>query len=112
MQWTMHFLWLIWGCWDNSWVSKFAQSQYGIRLHQSKYALDFLNKFNMKDCKPIKTPFLSRVKLEEVGSFPMVNNTLYRQLIGCLLYIRHTQPDISYVVSVYLRYMDQPHEIH
>ena len=42
-----------------------AQSQHGIKLHQSKYAVDFLNKFNMKDCKPSKTPFLSGVKLEE-----------------------------------------------
>ena len=55
-----------------------AQSQHGIKLHQSKYYLDFLNKFNMQYCKLSKTPFLSRVKLEEVGSFAMVNNTLYR----------------------------------
>ena len=42
----------------------------------------------------------------------MVNNKLYRQLIGCLLYITHTRPDISYAVSVVSRYMDQPHDIH
>ena len=69
---------------------KIAQYQHGIKLHQSKYALDFPNKFNMKYCKPSKTPFLSGVKLEEAGSSPMVNNTLYRQLIGCFLYITHT----------------------
>ena len=89
-----------------------AQTKHGIKLHQSKYALDFLNNFNMKYCKQKKTPFLSGVKIEEVGSSPMVNNTLYRQLIGCLLYLTHTRPDISYVVSVASRYMDQPHEIH
>ena len=55
---------------------KIAQSQHGIKVHQSKYALDFLNKFNMKYCKPSKTPFLSGVKLEEADSSPMVNNTL------------------------------------
>ena len=66
-----------------------AQSQHGIKLHQSKYALDFLNKFNMKYCKPSKTPFLSGVKLEEVGSSTMVNNTLYSQLVGRLLYLTH-----------------------
>ena len=89
-----------------------AQTKHGIKLNQYKYALDFLNKFNMKDCKPSKTPFLSGVKLEEADSSPMVNNTLYRQLIGCLLYLTHTRPDIYYVVSVASRYMDQPHEIH
>ena len=62
-----------------------SQSQHGIKVHQSKYASDFLTKFSMKDCNPGKTPFHSGVKLEEAGSSPMVNNTLYRQLIGCLL---------------------------
>ena len=42
-----------------------AQNKHGIKVHHSKYALDLLKKFNMKDCKPIKTPFLSGVKLEE-----------------------------------------------
>ena len=36
-----------------------SQTKHGIKLHQSKYALDLLNKFNMKYCKPSKTPFLS-----------------------------------------------------
>ena len=66
------------------------QSQHGIRVHQSKYVLDLLKIFNMKYCKPRKNPFLSGVKLEEAGSSPMVNNTLYRQLIGCLIYLTHT----------------------
>ena len=66
----------------------------------------------MKDCKPSKTPFLSGVKLEEADSSPMVNNKLYRQLIGCLLYLTHTRPEVSYAVSVASRFMDQPHEIH
>ena len=90
---------------------KIAQSQHGIKVHQSKYASYFLIKFNMKYCKPRNTPFLSRVKLEEASS-PMVNNTLYTQLIGCLIYLTHTRHDISYAVSVDSIYMDQPHEIH
>ena len=66
-----------------------AQNKHGIKLHQSKNDLDLLNKFKMKYCNPNKTPFLSGVKLEEVGSSPMVDSTLYRQMIGCLLYL-HT----------------------
>ena len=91
---------------------KIAQSQHGIKVNQSKYALDFLNKFNMKYCKPSKTPFLSGVNLEEEGSSPMENNTLYRKLIGCFLYLTHTQPELYYAISVDSRYMDQHHEIH
>ena len=56
-----------------------AQFQHGIKVHQSNYSLDFLTKFNIKYCKPRKTPFLSGVNLEEAGSSPMVNNTLYRK---------------------------------
>ena len=37
-----------------------AQTKAEIKVHQSKYALDLLNKFKMKDCKPSKSPFLSR----------------------------------------------------
>ena len=69
---------------------KIAQSQHGIKVHQSKYALDFLNKFNMKYSKTRKNPFLSGVKLEEAGSYPMIDSTLYRQVTGCLLYLTHT----------------------
>ena len=54
------------------------QYQHGVKLHQSKYGLDFLNNFNMKYCKPRKTPFLLGFNLEEAGSSPMVNNTMYR----------------------------------
>ena len=59
----------------------------------------------MKDCKPRKNPFLSGVKLEEAKSTPLVNNTMYRQLVGCLLYLTHTQPDTSYAVHVESRHM-------
>ena len=42
-----------------------SQSDLIIKVHQSKYSLDMLNKFTMKDCKTRKTIFLSRVNLEE-----------------------------------------------
>ena len=54
------------------------QSKHGIKVHQYKYALDLVKKFNMKYCKPSKIPFLSGFKLEEASSSPMVNNILYR----------------------------------
>ena len=42
----------------------------------------------------------------------MVDNTLYRQLIGSLLYLTHSRLDISYDVSVDARYMHEPHDLH
>ena len=79
---------------------KISQSQHGINVNHSNYASYFLTKFSMKYCKPSKTPFLSGVKLEKACSSPMINNALYRKLIGCFLYIIHTQPDLYYAVSV------------
>ena len=66
----------------------------------------------MKDFKPSKTPFLLGVKLEEAHSNPLVNNTLYRKLVGCLIYLTHNRPNISYVVSVESRNMGETHDIH
>ena len=66
----------------------------------------------LKDFKPSKNHFLSGVKLEEVQSTPLVHNTLYRQLVGGILYLTHTRLDIYYVVSVASRNRDQTHVIH
>ena len=91
---------------------KISQSTHWIKANQSKYASDLLNKFIMKDFNPSNTPFFSGVNLEEASSTPLVNNTLYRHLIGCFIYLTHTRTDISYAVSVSSIHIDQPHEIH
>ena len=57
-----------------------AQTKAGIKVHQSKYALDLLKKFRMKDCKPSKTPLLSGVKLEEADSLHMVSELKLQHL--------------------------------
>jgi hypothetical protein len=66
----------------------------------------------MIDCKSTLTPFLSGVKLEDGGETPLVDITLYRQLVGSLLYLTHSRPDLSYAVSVVSRFMQEPHELH
>ena len=63
----------------------------------------------MNYCKPRNTPFLLGVKLEEAQSTPLENNTLYRKLVGCLIYLTHIRHVISYAVSVDSKKMDQNH---
>ena len=66
----------------------------------------------MEYCKESPCPFLSSTRLEEGGSTPLVDSTLYRHLIGSILYLTHSRPDIFYVVSITTRYMHEPHELH
>ena len=47
-------------------------------ISQSRYSSDMLKRFHMEDCKAAPYPFLSGIRLEEGGSTPLVDNTLYR----------------------------------
>jgi hypothetical protein len=66
----------------------------------------------MEDSKPTPSPFQSGVKLVATCTTPEVDATLYHQLVGSLLYLTHTHPDISFVVGLVAWYMQTPHEIH
>eukprot|EP00253_Pinus_taeda_P015456 PITA_15456 len=88
------------------------QSKEGISLSQSKYACDILRHFHMEDCKPAPSPFQSGVKLSASCTSPEVDATLYRQLVGKLLYLTHTRPDLSFVVGLVARFMQNPSESH
>jgi hypothetical protein len=55
----------------------------------------------MEYCKPTPSPFQSGVKLVVTCTSPKVDATLYRQLVGSLLYLTHTRPDISFVVDIW-----------
>jgi hypothetical protein len=81
------------------------QDALGIKLSQAKYARDILERFHMKNYKSTPTPFLSGVKLEDDGENPLVDNTLYRKLMGSLLYLTHSRPDLSYAVGTVSRFM-------
>eukprot|EP00253_Pinus_taeda_P003537 PITA_03537 len=81
------------------------QRDSGITISQPKYARDLLARFHMSDCKPVATPFLSGIKLENGKDTPLVDCTLYLQLVGSLLYLTHSHPDLSYAVGGVSRYI-------
>jgi hypothetical protein len=88
------------------------QTNEGIFLSRSKYTCDLLRCFHMDDCKPTPSPFQSRVNLSATCPSLDVDATLYRQLVGSLLYLTHTLPDLSFVVGLVAQYMKTPHESH
>ena len=91
---------------------KIEQNFDGIMVTQYKYISHLFVKFNMVECKATPFPFLSGISLEEGKSTPPMDYTIYRELIGSLLYLTHSQPDICYAMNVVSRYMQQPHDLH
>jgi hypothetical protein len=59
----------------------------------------------MTGCKSASNPFLSGVKLEDGGETPLVDNTLYKQIVGSLLYLTHSKTYLSYAVGAVSRFM-------
>jgi hypothetical protein len=88
------------------------QTNEGIFLSQSKYARDLLRQFHMEYCKPTPSPFQSGVNLTSTCTSPEVYATLYRQLVGSLLYLTHTHLDLSFDSGIVAWYMQTPHESH
>ena len=71
-----------------------------------------LSHFDMIDCRIAPTSFQSGVTLSTSFSSPLVDATLYRQLVGSLLYPKHTHPNLSFVVGLSSQFSQEPHESH
>eukprot|EP00253_Pinus_taeda_P032099 PITA_32099 len=88
------------------------QTENNIFLSQSKYAKNLVDRFRMQDCKPATTPMEPGLKLSAQSSSPPVDETLFRQLVGSLIYLTATRPDISFSVSYISRFMSAPKADH
>lgn len=85
-----------------------AQSSEGIFLSQKKYALNLLKKFKLDKCKPVATPRVVNEKLMKDDSEEREDPKLYRSLIGSLLYLTASRPDVMFAASLLSRYMQSP----
>ncbi|KAF3671952.1 putative ammonium transporter 1 member 2-like [Capsicum annuum] len=72
----------------------------GIMLTQQKYASDLVAMASLTDDKVVYTPIEINTKYKEADGEPFSDPTLYRQLVGSLVYLTMTRPDISYAVQV------------
>jgi len=92
---------------------KVKQSKEGIFVCQSKYCKDILKKFEMEACKAATaTPMSTNCYLEADEAGPEVNQTMYSGLIGSLLYLTASIPDIMFVVCLCARFHSCPKESH
>ncbi|KAK9924142.1 hypothetical protein M0R45_032529 [Rubus argutus] len=89
-----------------------ARSKRGISLSQRKYVLDLLAETGMLDCKPIETPIEMNHRLGIYPDQVLTDKGRYQRLVGRLIYLSHTRPDIAYAVSVVSQFMHCPSEEH
>ena len=87
-----------------------AGSRKRISISQRKYILDLLTETSMLGCKPSDTPIRARKRTESDGK--PVDRERYQRLVGRLIYLSHTRPDIAFAVSVVSQYMHSPKESH
>ena len=88
------------------------QTKDGIFLCQSKYCKEILNKFEMESCKEASTPIPSSCYMDADAARKGVDQTKYRGLIGSLLYLTASRPDIMFTVCLCARYQANPKESH
>ena len=88
------------------------QCKDGVYVHQTKYTNELLKKFKLEDCKLMNTPFHPTYTLskEDIGS--KVDQKLYRGMIGSLLYLTASRPDILFSVCLCARFQSDPRESH
>ncbi|XP_016690648.1 uncharacterized protein [Gossypium hirsutum] len=88
------------------------QNQNEVFICQRKYAKEILRKFHMEDCKAMSTPMNQKEKLIKDDGSAKVIEAEFRSLVGCLMYLAATRPDILNDVSILSRFMHCPNETH
>ena len=89
-----------------------SQDSSGYFLTQAKYTSDLLSRANLSDCKTVTTPVDPQTRLTPLDGPLLSDATLYRQLVGSLVYLTVTRPDIAYAVHIVSQFMIAPRSPH
>uniref|UniRef100_A0A2N9IAH8 Integrase catalytic domain-containing protein n=1 Tax=Fagus sylvatica TaxID=28930 RepID=A0A2N9IAH8_FAGSY len=89
-----------------------ARSRHGISLSQRKYTLDLLQETGMLGCRPASTPMDPNLKLSVESGELISNPSMYQRLVGRLIYLTNTRPDLTFAVSVVSQFMHAPRTSH
>lgn len=88
------------------------QTNSSIFIHQKKYANSLLNKFGLNECKTVTTPLVATEKLTKDDGSGVASEEQYRSIVGSLMYLTSTRPDIMYASSLLARFMHCPTSKH
>ena len=83
-----------------------------IFLGQGKYIEETLQRFGMMDCKSMPTPMVANLKLLNETSSDRVDSTIYRKMIGSLMYLTNTRLDICFADNTLSQFMVEPRRVH
>nr|GFA31314.1 retrovirus-related Pol polyprotein from transposon TNT 1-94 [Tanacetum cinerariifolium] len=89
-----------------------SQCPGGIFINQSKFALEILKKFGMNSCDSVDTPMVDRLKLDEDLSGTLVDETRFCSMVGSLMYLTASRPDLVIAVCICARYQAKPTKKH
>lgn len=93
------------------WLEVSSDSDY-YYLSQAKYASDLISRAGLSDCKLVDSPLETNVKLRATDGELLPDATLYRQLVGSLIYLTVTRPDLAYAVHLVSQFMAAPRSVH
>ncbi|KAG7559036.1 Integrase catalytic core [Arabidopsis thaliana x Arabidopsis arenosa] len=88
------------------------QTDEGIHISQGTYAKELIQRFGLQTSKTSKTPMSSTTKLSADEAGESVDEKLYRAMIGSLLYLTASRPDLCFSVGVCARYQANPKQSH
>ncbi|XP_020987637.1 secreted RxLR effector protein 161-like [Arachis duranensis] len=88
------------------------QTTEGIFIHQEKYAKELVKKFGPDYAKPMGIPMHPNIKLDKDEHGRDVDETRYREMIGSLMYLTSSRPDIIQSIGVFSRFQTKPKESH
>ncbi|GKE20216.1 retrovirus-related pol polyprotein from transposon RE1, partial [Tanacetum coccineum] len=91
---------------------EFLRNSNGLAMSQRKYTLDLLRLANVLNFKPYATPINPNVKLNHTDGFPLHDPSLYRTLVGKLIYLTITRPDISFAAQTLSQFLKEPRSPH
>nr|GEY23003.1 putative ribonuclease H-like domain-containing protein [Tanacetum cinerariifolium] len=89
-----------------------SQSPRGIFNNQSRYALESLKKYGFESCDPVDTPMVEKSKLDEDKEGKAIDPSHYHGMIGTLLYLTASRPDLQFAICMCARYQARPTEKH
>ncbi|KAL6332552.1 hypothetical protein AAG906_008972 [Vitis piasezkii] len=88
------------------------QCSWGIFISQRKYAMDILKKFKLESCKEVATPLAQNEKISKNDGEKLEEPSAYRSLVGSLLYLTVTRPDLMFPASLLSRFLSSPRNVH